>query len=67
MQVEEIVSRNQRFMPFLMHCLNLLLQRHPELRRNQEKLEEFIFDFIRYKVKDIEDKIVNDACEFMEK
>ena len=67
MQVEEIISRNQRFMPFLMHCLNLLLQKHPELRKDQAKLEEFMTYFIRHKVKDIEDKIVNDACEYMEK
>ena len=67
MQIEDIISRNQRFTPFLMHCLNLLLQKHPELKRNQDKFEEFITFFIRYKVKDIEDKIINDACKFFEK
>ncbi|NHI92377.1 MAG: hypothetical protein EAX96_07720 [Candidatus Lokiarchaeota archaeon] len=65
MLVEEIIARNQRFIPFLMHCLNLLCQKHPELRKNPEKIEEFITFFVRHKVKDIEDKIVNDACEFL--
>ena len=67
MQLEDIISRNQRFIPFLMHCLNLLLQKYPLLKKDQEKLEEFMTYFIKHKVKEIEDKIISDACEFMEK
>ena len=63
MQVERIINRNQRIIPFLNHCLNLLYQQNPELCKS-EKVEEFITHFLKHETEKIEEDIINAARKY---
>lgn len=66
MELESIISRNRSIMPFLMHCMNLLCQRHPEFKNN-EKLESFLTQFIKKETPSLEEMIIKNAEEYLTK
>ena len=63
MQVEQIINRNQRIIPFLQHCLNLLFQKYHELRKS-DKIEDFITHFIKNETVKLEDDIIESALKY---
>ncbi|MHA1797147.1 MAG: hypothetical protein ACTSVY_01755 [Candidatus Helarchaeota archaeon] len=66
MELEYLISRNRSIMPFLMHCMNILCQKHPEFK-NHNKMEEFFTLFIKNKTESLEKQIVDDAWKFLSK
>ena len=63
MQVEQIINRNQRVIPFLQHCLNLLYQQDPSLLKS-EKVEEFITHFLKNETEKLEEHVIKAALEY---
>ena len=66
MDLELIISRNRSIMPFLMHCMNLLCQKHPEFKNN-EKLESFFTQFIKKETASLEEMIIQNAKDYLTK
>ncbi|NHI92932.1 MAG: hypothetical protein EAX96_10560 [Candidatus Lokiarchaeota archaeon] len=64
MDLEVIISRNRSIMPFLMHCMNLLCQRHPEFK-NSDKVEAFFTQFIKNETASLEEMIIKTAKEYL--
>jgi len=63
MQIEQIINRNQRVIPFLKHCLNLLYQQDPEICK-KEKIEEFITHFLKNETEKLEEHVMNAALDY---
>ena len=63
MQVQQIINRNQRVIPFLQHCLNILYQKNPELCK-KEKVEEFITHFLKHDTEKLEEHVITAALKY---
>ncbi len=64
MQIEQIINRNQRMIPFLQHCLNLLFLKYPELRKS-ERIEDFITHFLKNETEKLEEHVINAALNYL--
>ena len=61
-----LINRNKSIMPFLMHCMNILCVKHPELK-NHLKMEDFFVKFLKTETESLEEMIVRDARDFLSK
>ena len=53
-------------MPFLMHCMNILCVKHPELK-NHIKMEDFFVKFLKTETESLEKMVVRNARDFLTK
>jgi len=53
-------------MPFLMHCMNILCVRHPELK-NHMKMDDFFVNFLKKESESLEEMVIRNARDFLTK
>ncbi len=61
-----LVNRNKSIMPFLMHCMNILCVRHPELK-NHMKMDDFFVNFLKKESESLEEMVIRNARDFLTK